>query len=647
MSISERVGGTIENWSAMWKDRLKGWMASILSFGFEVFMDVLGKSFSPKLEPLINRLEQSGEVPPELQPILNEIKNPTGEVGAILAQSAGGAIVGGAIGSVIDALFLQFAYAINRMFHPRIPTEAQLIAMWLRDIIPEDKLTDYLHSLGCDDVTVTTLKELSHPRLDPNTVLTAWRRDKEGYEWLLKDLEHQGLDPARIAALKFATLFYPSPQDLINWQAKEVYEPKMREKYGLEDELSELEREPFYKAGVGDEQIANYWVAHWIHPAFREITDMLHRGLITDQDVYDWYRLVEIPPYWRNNLTAISWDLPNRIELRMMARYGLVDKQFLVDQLEKVGLQEEYRSIAADMMLAMGIRTDIAARYSKGWLNASEVRMELEKSGLDPQVVERMYMWIVQNNAGDRVAKEKDLTVTDIYRGVKKNTITRQEAQQLLVELGYDDKEAAFKLAVNVPTEEEMAASEARSLTKTEVIKAYKLGQIDRAEATQRLVEIRYKPEDAEFLLQLTDATMSPIAEDSSRSLTKTDIIKGVKGAIVSQVEAFTMLRNIGYSDNDANFILAINPTVPVGSPDTFSEFNAIAQSYRASQDLPTRPIPLELIQAERDLKAAQAALKVAKDKKLSAKRIKELEALVEDAKMAYHQLMPQGESES
>ncbi|GAH56548.1 unnamed protein product, partial [marine sediment metagenome] len=83
MRISERIHNTIEDWQAEWKDRLRGWLVAILSFGLDAFFKVLGTSAAPKLKPLIDSLEATGEVPPEFQPLLDELKAPKGEVAAM------------------------------------------------------------------------------------------------------------------------------------------------------------------------------------------------------------------------------------------------------------------------------------------------------------------------------------------------------------------------------------------------------------------------------------------------------------------------------------------------------------------------------------------------------------------------------------
>lgn len=450
MSISERITGTVENWRKLWGETLKKFLIAVVSFGLEVFMDIIGKAFAPKLKPLIDELKASPELPDWLRPILDEISEPTGQVGALLAQSAGGALVGGAIGSIADALLLRFSYDINRRIHPKLPNEGQMIAFWLRGAMTDESLQNHLRSLGADDITITILKELSQVRLPPETIAALWRRDKTGYEYLWKDLADSGVTPDRIVALKELAFTVPTPQDVVLFMGREAFEEDSVTKYGLDNEFERVDLKWFEQAGVKPEVAKLYWRAHWVHPAFREMTELLHRGEVTEDDVYEWYRLVEIPPYWRDKLTSISWDLPNRIELRMMARMGLVDKAFLVKQLKMVGLREDFRDIAADMMLSLGVRTDVSTRYRNGWIRRDEVKSELEATGLSAEVVDRLFKWIVKDAGGDRVVKERDLTKAEITKGVKKGVIPASQGVELLIDMGYDRDEAEYIITINV-----------------------------------------------------------------------------------------------------------------------------------------------------------------------------------------------------
>ncbi len=450
MAISDRVQGSIENWSKLWGDRLKTFLTAPIALGIEILLDVIGKAAAPKLLPFLELMEATGKVPPEFQELFNEMKVPTGEVSALFAQSAGGSLIGGAFGKIVDALLLPMAYAVNEKTQNVILTEGQYIMLWLRKFITPDEFNKAMKQLGHNEADIEQLKEVATIRLNPEAIARLWLRDKETFNYLWKDLADSGVTEDRIEALKELAYAMPTPQDLITWMAKEAFEPDAIEKYGLDAEFERLDLSWFDKVGVKEEVIPLYWRAHWQHPAFREITELLHRGEINEDDVYDWYRLVEIPPYWRDKLTSISWDLPNRIELRMMARYGLVDKDFLLEQLKKVGLKEDYRDVAADMMLAMGIRTDLSTRYSKGWLDADGVKAELEASGLSPIVQERMFKWIVKNTGGDRVEKERDLTKTEIYKAIKKGAMLSSQGVELIQDMGYSREEAELLIEINV-----------------------------------------------------------------------------------------------------------------------------------------------------------------------------------------------------
>ncbi|GAI33122.1 unnamed protein product, partial [marine sediment metagenome] len=32
-------------------------------------------------------------------------------------------------------------------------------------------------------------------------------------------------------------------------------------------------------------------------------------------DVWEWFRMVEIPPFWRENLTKLIWEIPTRVDV--------------------------------------------------------------------------------------------------------------------------------------------------------------------------------------------------------------------------------------------------------------------------------------------------------------------------------------------
>lgn len=450
MSISAKIETSIEHWIGLWRERLRGWAVSVVSLGLEALLKTIEKAAAPHLKPIIKRMEETGEVPEELKPIFKELQEPTGAWPAMLAIGAGMGMMGGAIGTITDAMFLPMGRAMMKKVTTRIMDTMALITAARR--VGKDEVDYYGHMAenGFDKTWADWWWTITEFRLEPGIITTAWRRDKAKYEKLFSDLRDQGWTEERIEALKFATLVYPGPRDMVDFQAHEVFEPDMVAKYGLDAEVEGIERERFYEIGMSDEIIEEYWRNHWVHPAWGQVLDMYHRGELTYDDVWSWFRVIEIPPYWRDKMIAISWSLPNRIETRMMARYGLVDKAWLVEHLKRIGLHEDYRSIAADFMLAMGIRMDVAARYSKGWLTADEVKSEIATFGMSEDINDRLYKWIVKNVGPEKVEDERSLTKTEIYAGVKKEVISWDEGLELLQDMGYNREDAEYILEVRV-----------------------------------------------------------------------------------------------------------------------------------------------------------------------------------------------------
>jgi len=398
---ANRFKGWIDSLADDWKDRLRGWMASWLGFGIELFFDILGKAAAPKLKPFIDTLEATGKVPPELQPLLDELKLPTGQAGAMFANSAGSALIGGALGKIIDAIFLPIAYAVNRVTRNVILSPGQLLSLWHRDEMPEDKVNEYLSWLGYED----------------------------------EDIEHW----------KLLSWFLPGPMDLVNWQAKEVFEPEMIARYGLDDEFEGLRHEDFRKVGVTPEHERNYWRAHWQHASYTQVIEMMHRGELTEAEAGDWFRLVEIPPFWRAKLIATAWNIPNRIEIRMMARYLDMSKAEIEALLTKAGLAAEFRPDAADFMMIMGLTGYWADMLSKGWMNPNEVKADIDSRGFKPVTAERLYKRLVKANQPEKVEKARELTVAMIIRWVKLDEPSRRDQGiELLVDLRYTQEQADF-----------------------------------------------------------------------------------------------------------------------------------------------------------------------------------------------------------
>jgi len=551
MTAGERFRNWIDGVAELWKDRLRGWMASWVEGGIVRMMDFLEPDLRAEIKPSLLRLREIPGMPADFTELIDKtLEEPKAVHLAAILPYLIGIMIGFGMGAAA----------------PAARTGSYLV----------DKL---VHSY----------------RIDPMAVITAWRRDPKTYANLFEDLKDQGWSDERIEALKFYTLYYPGPADLIRWQAREVFEPEMIARYGLDSEFEAIEKGPFYKAGMTDEQILNYWRAHWEHASWMQVVEMLHRGLMTEEQVYDWFRVVEIPPFWRDLLIQTAYTWPTRVDVRRWWDMRTIDETELRRLYSGMG----YRGINLDNYVLWTkvyvAFPDLMARWSKGWITLEEVKSELTALGMPAARVDEMIQTKIKTAEPERVEGERDLTKTDIYKGVKTGAITRGEAAELLMDLGFDADEADYLLFINIPRDEEDKVVAERALTKADILKGLKTEVITREEARTRLLDLRYSPTDAEFLLKIFDAQVKPPVEPAGREASKADIIAAVKKGLITPEDAYLMLQDIGFTPEAAMFILEVKAEVSPFSPINFAEFKDLTSKYRRAAGMEVAEMPEEI----------------------------------------------------
>ncbi len=428
MKISERIEGTIENWRAKWGDALKGWMSGWLSFGIELFFDVLGKAAQPSLKPLIDTLEATGKVPPEIKPLLDELKEPKGEVAALFGYSAGNALIGGALGKIIDAIFLPLAYAVNSVTSNVILNPSQLLGLKWRGAISRETVDQYLSWLGYNDEDIGHWHELSKviPPL-PDMVRFA---------------DFSAFDPQVIAKWR---QFYDAP----GW---------------ITDPMSLI--------GITNEEPRDwankYWFSHWIQPGRYELGEIYRRGLLgtplvgsdevggpggegeAEAAIKLAYRTMGYSAYWQDHLLQLVRSIPTRVDIRRWWDMRTIDESELRSLYQRQGYfgkDLENYVLWTKVYVAF---PDLMARWSNGWITEVDVRSELTALGMPGDRVEEMIQTKKKSVEAGQMDEGKALTKSEIYKGVKKATLTRDEGIDLLMDLNYNLSQAEYLLDVNV-----------------------------------------------------------------------------------------------------------------------------------------------------------------------------------------------------
>jgi len=237
--------------------------------------------------------------------------------------------------------------------------------------------------------------------LDTGTLIRAWWRKAIDESKVDDTLLREGFDEEEIKAIKEAMLYYPSPVDFIRFATRDVFREDIVEKYGYDSEWDKIEKgikEYVEKAGINLDVLKWYWRAHWVLPSPRMAYEMLHRGIITQDDIRELLRISDYAPNWIEKLIAISYSPITRVDLRRLYQIGVIDEERLLKGYKELGYNEE------------------DARLLTEWT-------ELEYA-----------------------QKDKDLTKTEILRNYRIGQCTREEAKKMLMELGYDEDEAEWIL---------------------------------------------------------------------------------------------------------------------------------------------------------------------------------------------------------
>lgn len=350
---------------------------------------------------------------------------------------------------------------------------------------------------------------LTQRRLDPDTLTKAFLRDLpllEGQTDHFDDLRQQGFTNDRIETVKKLAEIMPPPGDIITWAAREVFEPELREKFRLDEGLPSQYLDWAAKVGITGEVAKNYWAAHWVLPSITQIYEMWHRDVIGEEDVDNFFVALDMNPYWRDHLKAISFRPFTRVDVRRMNKIGVLNDAETKRAYQDLGYSDE----KAQKML------EFTLLYNE-----------------DPEELEK--------TEGDRRKDElKGLTRSVIMKSYKKGNLELEKAKTYLTDVGFAEEVINFFI-LQADYENEEDREEA-------LIKAYHRmyvnGVNDYNTSSDLLDELDIPAKQKEKLFEIWDLEI--VQKPALPS--KTELIKFTKKNIINLDTFKEMMSNLGYS---------------------------------------------------------------------------------------------------
>ncbi|GAH93258.1 unnamed protein product, partial [marine sediment metagenome] len=429
---AERFTEWIDGLSERWKDRLRGWMVSWAVRSITDALEDMTPEQKASVDSIVDRLRDDPNMPEYLKPFLEQSKK-KGHPALIV------------VGIVFAAMMV--------------------IGMILGFFRPLARLSEYLQE-----------RIFKTYRLDPLSIINLWRRDPETYEQYFDDLRDQGWSDERLEALRELAKILPPVPDMVRFADFSAFDPEVIAKWREFYDAPGWIADPMSLIGITNEpprDWANkYWFSHWIQPGRYELGEIYRRGLLgeplvgqeeigkakeegdAESMVKLAFRTMGYSSFWQENLLQLVREVPTRVDVRRWWDMRTIDEAELRSIYQRRGYFGKDLENYVTWTKVYVAFPDLIARWKNGWITIDEVRAELTGYGMPPERVEELLETKFKATAGDKTAAERDITKTDIYKGVKQGVITRGEAMELLMDLGYDEDDADYLLTINIPVDE-------------------------------------------------------------------------------------------------------------------------------------------------------------------------------------------------
>jgi len=344
----------------------------------------------------------------------------------------------------------------------------------------------------------------------------------------------------------------PSVSDLIRFAVREAYPDAVT----FEEHYAKMS-EWMGKIGYDQYFADSAWTAHWEVPSIGQADEMLHRGMIDDEQHRALYILNDIRPEDIDDLRALTWKLPGRIESRWMFRWGEVDVSDLRDALVMDGLDPAYADSVATAVAKNQFLSDInrqiansKASFVKGYSLEATLRADITALGLRSEMVE----YHVTDALADRERAIHDEELRTLRAQYARGAITMatviESVGRIIVDpVARDAWLAALPTAKQVVIMEETFGTEVNRLVanaKYDYVRGYTLksdmvSRLTLLDLPDGVIEFHVLDADEDRIRGHRDKSLSHIEEGYVDDLISWEDVESMAGVILVDEEAYSI----------------------------------------------------------------------------------------------------------
>jgi len=377
-------------------------------------------------------------------------------------------------------------------YSPELPRIEQILQAAFTAPEKTAEVRELLKKSGLSDKHIDLAFLANYRLYNEETVRILWLRGVLSDDEMFMRMREMGYTDTRIKEISQSWPIIPGPTDLFHLVAREAFEPDAIKMMGLLDEFPAEQVKWLQQQGVSEDWAQKYWVAHWEQPPIGQGFEMLHRGVIGMEELDMLYRTVEIPPYWRDKLTAIAYMPYTRVDVRRMHDMGVLTDEELIKSYMDLGYDHEH---AVKM-------SEFTKRYNQG--------------------------------------AEKELTKSNIIQGYKDKLFSRTDAIELLAGIDYNADLAEYYLV----TEDYKEAKDLQDDLIDNIRDRYQNNLIDFIEARRLLDNLNLPAVKRQSLLDKWEINVFKNRKLPSRG----DLSKMLLQGIITVDEFRTEMDKLGYN---------------------------------------------------------------------------------------------------
>jgi len=395
----------------------------------------------------------------------------------------------------------------NKLFPNELLSISHLVEARIRNKITHDFYLEECRKYGLDKFRAEKMLEVSRPLLTAREYQEAFWRGAISEAEFNKKLRELGFTDEEIKAFKAIQKPVPSVSDVIMFAVREVYSPEAIRRFRLDEgyeEVYKVAQEDLKNLGMTKELLRKYWIAHWRLPSIEQGYEMLHRGVISMDELKLLLRMQDINPFWQDKLIKISYAPYTRVDVRRMHKLGVLSDEQLVRAYMDLGYDREHAEALARFTI----------EYNKRVSETDEERELSELKGLT-----------------------KSRVLNDFYR----NRISEQQARDLLSKMNLNKTVVDFYIeSVKYQKLEEQLEDEIELIHKKYVMRL-----INDTEAQVALNKLMLRQEEIERLMHKWDFER----EIRERKPTKSDLTDWLMLGVINVDEFVEEMRTLGYDD--------------------------------------------------------------------------------------------------